>query len=180
MDIRRMLSWLSRRSANRQLIDRLHGEIMAAARNPVLFTDYAIEDTFEGRFEAMTLHAMLVLRQLNAMAPPAPELAQDLADAVFARLEEALREMGVGDVSVPKRMKILAEAFLGRSLAYDQALRLGEPALAAALARNVYAGRADARRLASYVEAANIALAKASFAVFADGPVPFPEPAAIH
>jgi cytochrome b pre-mRNA-processing protein 3 len=58
------------------MIERLHGEIVAAARNPVLFTDYGIADTFEGRFEALTLHAVLVLRRLNAMPPPAPEIVQ--------------------------------------------------------------------------------------------------------
>ena len=175
-----MLSWLSRGGANRRLVDRLHGEIVAAAREPSLYTDYAIADTFEGRFEAMTLHATLVLRQLNAMAAPAPELAQELADAVFFYFEANLREMGVGDAVVPKRMKTLAEAFLGRGVAYDRALRAGAPALAATLARNVYADRADAGRLARYVEAARAALAQAPFAAFADGPVPFPKPASIN
>ena len=174
-----MISWPFRRSANRSVIDRLHGEIVAAARHRVLFTDYAIEDSFEGRFEAMALHAALVLRRLNAMAPPAPDMAQDLADAVFNHFETALREMGVGDVSVPKRMKILAEAVLGRSLAYDQALRDSETALAAALARNVYANRADAHRLSRYVGAVNVALAKTPFETFVNGPIPFPEPSAI-
>lgn len=174
-----MISLLFRRSANRRLIERLHGEIVAAARHRALFTDYAIEDTFEGRFEVMALHATLVLRRLNRMAPPAPDLAQDLADAVFSHFETALRESGVGDVSVPKRMKLFAEAFFGRGVAYDQALRDGEPALAAALARNVYAGHGDPGRLSRYVEAVNIALAKTPFETFVNGPVPFPEPSVI-
>ncbi len=174
-----MFSRIFRRSANRALVDRLYGEIVAAARDPALFTDYAIPDTVEGRFEAMTLHAALVLRQLNVMAPPAPDLAQDLANAVFRHLDATLREMGVGDVAVPKRMKTLAEAFLGRGVAYDQALRAGGSALAEALARNVYAGGADAHRLARYVEATSAALAKTPFATFANGPVAFPQPRAI-
>lgn len=174
-----MLTWLFRGSANRRVVDRLHGEIVAAARDPALYADYAIADTFEGRFEAMTLHATLVLRQLNAMPPPAPELAQDLADAVFFHFEGSLREMGVGDAVVPKRMKTLAEAFFGRSLAYDEALRGGGSALADSLARNIYVGRADGARLARFVEAARAALAAAPFAAFADGPVPFPKPAEV-
>lgn len=173
-----MLSWLFG-SPNSQLVDRLHAEIVLAARDPALYTDYAIRDNFEGRFEAMTLHASLVLRQLNSMRPPAPELAQDLVNAVFFHFEGMLREMGVGDPAVPKRMKTLAEAFLGRGVAYDHALRVGRPELAAALARNVYENRSDGMRLARFVEAARAALADASFDEFAHGPIPFPKPATI-
>lgn len=174
-----MLFRLFRRSANRKLIDRLHGEIVAAARDPVLFTEYRIEDNFEGRFEMVTLHAVLVLRRLNRMGAPAPEIAQDLADALFRSFEIALREAGVGDISVPKRMKTIAEAFLGRGAAYDIALREGTLALAATLARNAYAGQGDAGRLSRYVEAANQALADVSLEAFTAGQVPFPQPSAI-
>jgi cytochrome b pre-mRNA-processing protein 3 len=167
------------RSANRQLIDRLSGEIVAAARDPVLFTEYGIEDSMEGRFEAVTLHAVLVLRRLNRMDPPAPEIAQDLTDAIFHSFEIALREMGVGDISVPKQMKTFAGAFFGRAGAYDRALRGGAPGLNAALARNVYNGRKNPDRLARYVVASNEALAKVSIEAFTLGPVPFPEPAAV-
>jgi len=174
-----MVFRLFRRSANRQLIDRLSGKIVAAARDPVLFTEYGIEDSLEGRFEAVTLHAVLVLRRLNCMEPPAPEIAQDLTDAIFRSFEIALREMGVGDISVPKRMKTIAGAFLGRAAAYDMALRGGTPDLTAALARNVYGGHKNPDRLVRYVEAANEALAEASLEAFTAGPVPIPEPAAI-
>jgi cytochrome b pre-mRNA-processing protein 3 len=169
-----------RRSANRQLIDRLSGEIVAAARDPVLYTEYGIEDNLEGRFEAVALHVALVLRRLNRMDQPAPEIAQDLTDAIFRSFEIALREMGVGDISVPKRMKTIAGAFLGRAAAYDRALRGETPDLTAALARNVYDGRKNPDRLARYVETANEALAKASLEAFTVGPVPFPDPAAVR
>ena len=169
-----------RRTANRQLIDRLSGEIVAAARDPVLFTEYGIDDSLEGRFEAVTLHAVLVLRRLNRIDPPAPEIARDLTDAIFRSFEIALREMGVGDISVPKRMKTIAGAFLGRAAAYDRALRGGAPALKAALARNVFDGRGNPERLARYVEAASQALAEASLEAFTLGPVPFPRPSAIR
>ena len=124
-----MVFRLFRRSANLQLIGRLSGEIVAAARDPVLFTEYGIEDSLDGRFEAVTLHAVLVLRRLNRMDPPAPEIAQDLTDAIFRSFEIALREMGVGDIGVPKQMKTIAEAFFGRAGAYDRALRGGAPGL---------------------------------------------------
>jgi cytochrome b pre-mRNA-processing protein 3 len=169
-----------RRSANRQLIDRLSGEIVAAARNPVLFTEYGIDDSLEGRFEAVTLHAVLVLRRLNRMDPPAPEIAQDLTDAIFRSFEIALRETGVGDISVPKEMKIIAGAFFGRAGAYDLALNGGAPGLVAAIARNVYDGRKNPDRLARYVETANEALAKVSLDALTRGPVPFPAPVAVR
>ncbi|MGH6812432.1 MAG: ubiquinol-cytochrome C chaperone family protein [Methylocella sp.] len=175
-----MIFRIFRRSANRQLIGRLSGEIVAAARNPVLFTEYGIEDSMEGRFEAVTLHAVLVLRRLNRMDPPAPEIAQDLTDAIFRSFEIALREMGIGDISVPKQMKTISGAFFGRAWAYDLALRGGAPGLNAAIARNVYDGRKNPDRLARYVEAANEALAKVSLDAFTLGPVPFPPPAAVR
>jgi cytochrome b pre-mRNA-processing protein 3 len=175
-----MVLRLFRRSANRQTIDRLSGEIVAAARDPALFAEYGIEDTLEGRFEAVTLHAVLVLRRLNRMDPPASEIAEDLTDAIFRSFEMALRDMGIGDISVPKQMNTIAGAFFGRAAAYDRALRGGAPALKAALARNVYNGRKNPDRLARYVETANEALTAASLEAFTLGPVPFPEPAGVR
>jgi cytochrome b pre-mRNA-processing protein 3 len=165
--------------SNRLVIDRLHGEIVAAARDPVLFTEFGIEDTFEGRFESVVLHASLVLRRLRSLPAPGPDVAQDLADALFRHFEVALREIGIGDSSVPKRMKGLAEAFLGRGLAYDEALRGSAADLAAALKRNVYAGRKEGEPLAAYVAALDAALAAAPIEVFIKGPVPFPSPMAV-
>lgn len=174
-----MLSWLFGRATNRTMIDRLHAEIVAAARDPAFFTSYGVADTFEGRFEILTLHAWLVLRRLATLPPPAPEIAQDLTDTLFRHFDIALREMGIGDTSVPKRMRRLAEAFLGRCGAYDTALRGGSPALLAALARNVYAGTGDPSRLAHYVELADAALAGTPILAFSRGRVPFPAPASI-
>ncbi|HLH10360.1 MAG TPA: ubiquinol-cytochrome C chaperone family protein [Methylovirgula sp.] len=167
------------RGTSRRLIDHLHGEIVAAAREPVLFTEYGIPDDLDGRFESLALHAALVLRRLNALPAPAPEIAQDLTDELFRHFDIALREMGVGDMSVPKRMKKFAEAFLGRAKAYHEALNAGPAALAAALSRNVYAGQGGAERLARYVQALEDGLAKASLAELVEGPIFARKPAAI-
>jgi cytochrome b pre-mRNA-processing protein 3 len=177
-----LVRWSGRflgRPSNRLVIDRLHGEIVAAARNRILFTDFGIEDTFEGRFESVVLHASLVLRRLRSLPNPAPDVAQDLADALFRHFEVALREIGVGDSAVPKRMKVLAEAFLGRGLAYDEALRGDPAALAVALKRNIYAGRKEGEALAVYVAALDAAVAAAPVEAFITGPVPFPSPSAV-
>ena len=175
-----MFSLFGRRrpSPNAVLLERLHREIVAAVRQPSFYLAYGVPDTFEGRFELLALHAGLVLRRLNAAEAPGPAVAQDLVDTIFARLDADLREAGVGDITVPKRMKRLAEAFLGRSAAYDAALRTGHEALVAALHRNVQAGTGLAARLARYVETAAERLDETSLTGCLAGPLPFPDPTA--
>ncbi len=171
-----------RPSPNRMLLDRLHAEIVAAARRPAFYIDFGVPDTFEGRFELLSLHAGLVLRRFSADGAPGPAVAQDLVDTIFAHLDADLREAGVGDITVPKRMKKLCEAFLGRSAAYDSALLVGSDSLAAAVARNVYAGAADvahADRMALYVERAAAALAATPLDACLKGPLPFPDPSSV-
>ena len=174
-----MIFKLFSRKPRNEAADRLYGEIMAAARRPALFLPpYSAPDTLEGRFDMLVLHAFLAIRRLAAMPAPAPDLAQALSNQLFAALDRALREMGVGDLAVPKRIAKLAADYNGRRTAYEAALGQGEDALAAALARNVYAS-ADAgvaAPLARYVLQAEAALTAAPFAAFENGPVPFPAP----
>lgn len=156
-----MFRGLFRASTNRALIDKVHGKIVAAARQPVLYLEYGVPDTREGRFEMVALHAVLLLRRLRGCAAPGPAMAQAVSDAVFRNFDANLREMGVGDPSVPKRIKSLAEAFMGRCTAYEAALAQPGPAvLEAALLRNVYAphGSGMAGRLARYVHVSAVRL----------------------
>lgn len=172
-----MIFSLFRKSSNTLVIDRLHGDIVAAARQPAFYRDFGVSDSFEGRLELLILHAGLVLRQLTLLPDPAPALARDLADAIFAGLEANLREMGVGDIVIPKRMGRLAEAFFGRNMAYDRALKGEGEGLARALARNVLAGQGNGARLASYVLAATTALDQCDLAAVLAKPLPFPDAA---
>lgn len=169
-----MILGLFRRSANETVIERLYASIVAAARRPELYAGMGIPDTFEGRFESLTLHAVLVMRRLRLCEPPGPEMTQHLVDTVFKHFDRTLREMGVGDTAVPKRMQTLAQAFLGRGIAYDEALRAGPDALAAALARNVTV--ASACGLVRYVEASVARFDAQPLQVFIDGSVPFADP----
>lgn len=182
--------WVIPRAANRDLIERFYSEINTAARNPVLFTDYHVEDSFEGRFEMLTLHAAMVLRRLNELPDPGKEIAQDLVDSIFRHFEVALREMGVGDPTVPKRMKTLAEAFLGRCSAYQTVLPEGEAAFSRTLAKNVYAEKenlskdsagqpGDAVRLAHYILVTSENFAAASLDALIAAKLPFPSPSVI-
>lgn len=118
----------------------LFGDIVAVARAPVAYVEYGIPDTFEGRFERLSLIMTLVLKRLQALPAPATTMAQELVDTFFASLDDGLRRSGIGDLSVPKRMKKLAQGFYGRAEAYTSALGAGEAAgLRDVLARNLYA-----------------------------------------
>lgn len=173
-----MILGLFRRSGNEAIIDRLYAAVVAASRHPALYVEMGIPDTFEGRFDSLTLHASLVVRRLRDDQSPGPDMAQNLVDTIFRHFDRTLREMGVGDTSVPKRMKGLAEAFLGRCTAYDQALRGGGGELSACLQRNVYRAPRDGAALARYVESSALALAAAPLQAFVDTAIPFPDPAA--
>jgi cytochrome b pre-mRNA-processing protein 3 len=117
-----MILTLFRKDPRAPLVEVLHVRIGEAAREPVLYLRLGVPDTAEGRFECLALHLVLVLRHLRRLPPPAGDVAQDLVDAFFRQLDASLREMGVGDMGVPKRMKRLAQAFFGRAAAYDRAL----------------------------------------------------------
>ncbi|WP_342162417.1 ubiquinol-cytochrome C chaperone family protein [Methylobacterium sp. SD21] len=168
-----------RGAARRRPVEALHGAIVAAARQPGLYTDLAVPDTVEGRFEALCLHVYLVLRRLDRLPPPAADFAQELVDAVFANLDANVRELGVSDVGVSKRMKKIASAFYGRARSYDAALAAPDEAgLRTALARNILGPDSDPAGLAAYVRAAEAALAAVDFESLLQAGPPFPEPAA--
>ncbi|MGU3665948.1 ubiquinol-cytochrome C chaperone family protein [Methylobacterium sp. A49B] len=173
-----MIAGLFRRAnARRRAIEDLHVALSLAARRPGLYTRLGIPDTVEGRFESLCLHAILVLRRLNRLPAPAAEVAQDLVNSVFAQLDASLRELGVGDMGVSKRMKKLGAAFYGRAEGYDAALNAGDTAsLRTALVRNVLGGEGDGTGLAAYVQAADAALAGADLDGLLGAGPPFPEP----
>ena len=171
-----ILNWF-RKDPRRAAIATLYQRIADASRNPGLYGALGIPDTLEGRFESVSLHTILVLRALRDLPPPADDVAKDLTDAFFQDIDASLREMGIGDTVVPKRMKKLAAAFYGRAHAYDEALTsVDEPALAAALGRNAIGSEEPAHALARYTLAADRGLKATDLAaLLADGHV-FPAP----
>lgn len=118
----------------------LYGQTAEAARAPELFETCGIPDTLDGRFDALALHAALVIDRLRR-EPDGEELAQAFFDAMFRHLDLTLRELGVQDLGVGRRIKIMAEGLYGRALAYRQALAGGPSPLSEVLRRNAYGGR---------------------------------------
>lgn len=122
----------------RQEAARLLAAVNAAARQEDLYGPDRTPDTFDGRFQLLSLYAALAMRRLRA-APEAAKLGQEFSDALFQSFDDGLREAGVGDLAVPKQMKKIARAFYGRLTAYDAALTAQDaPALAGVLSRNIW------------------------------------------
>ncbi|WP_376094096.1 ubiquinol-cytochrome C chaperone family protein [Roseomonas sp. CCTCC AB2023176] len=122
----------------------LYTAAVEAARDPALYGPEAVPDTLDGRFDLIALHVALLVRRLRGDPDPrGPALAQAVFDAMFADMDMSLREMGVGDMSVGKRVKNMWEAWHGRARAYETALEAGDRfALEEALSRNVWRGAA--------------------------------------
>lgn len=136
----------------------LYEGIVAQARLPVFYAVFNVPDTVEGRFDLIVLHAFLVMRRLGLETGPLAEEArvtsQALFDLMFADFDQNLREMGVSDLAVGRKVKGLAEAFYGRVAAYDAALAATrDDPLPPALERNLYRGApgAPAGEAAAYV-----------------------------
>ena len=153
---------LFRRAPSRIAGEKLYEAAIGQARQSAFYADLGAPDTVEGRFELYTLHVVLLLNRLKGQGAVATETAQGLFDAYVQALDDALREMGVGDLSVGKKMRKLGEAFYGRAKAYQAALEGGDHAgLAALIGRTVYVDQDDAAvdRLADYVQRSTALLA---------------------
>ncbi|MDQ6434554.1 ubiquinol-cytochrome C chaperone family protein [Mesorhizobium sp. LHD-90] len=168
------------RARNRQIVEALYIEIVAAARRESLFSEWDVPDTPLGRFEMIALHMFLVQHRLRGETGVAREIAQDLIDGFFTEVEHSLRELGIGDMGVPKRMKKLARMYYGRTMTYEAALDSDDrDGLAAALTRNVRPDLADwpqAVNLADYAFAARGLLREQAVDTICSGSVVFPQP----
>ena len=133
-----MLNWFSRSSPHKRAATDLYAAIMAQSRLPHFYAGLGVPDTIGGRFEMLVLHMFLVLRRLRKDGASSEPVAQALSEAFVADMDDVMREMGVSDISVAKKMYSAAGAYLGRLKAYDAALDSGDPQeLAAALAEGV-------------------------------------------
>ncbi|RDV01344.1 ubiquinol-cytochrome C chaperone family protein [Undibacter mobilis] len=176
-----MIFSLFRRKPQRDTISALYGMIVAQARLPVFYRDYAVADTVNGRFDLIVLHLALVLERLTVNGQ-LEAAGQAVFDHFCRDMDDNLREMGISDLKVPKEMKRMGEAFYGRSRSYLDALD-DRRALVTALTRNIYGGAPSAYdaapRLADYVTAAAAALKTQDVTAIAAGAVQFPDPARV-
>ena len=165
------------RSSQRGTIEAIYGMIVTQAREPSFYRALGVPDTVNGRFDLLLLHLWLVLRRLKS-ADGGAALSQALFDHFCNDMDDNLREMGVGDLTVPKKMQAFGEAFYGRTAAYDLALAGGREALAQALRKNILNGEhiEKAGRLAAYAEAAIAGLDGLDDSTLLSGSAKFPVP----
>ncbi len=158
--------------------EALYSALVDQARHPAFYTSYGVVDGFEQRFDLLVLHAHLVIRRLTAGGES--ELAQRIFDTLFLDMDRTLRAMGVGDMSVGKRVKDMVRAYYGRTAAYEAALADGRnDALAGAIARNIFGSSevdAGAERLARQVRVTIDALSSQPATEIVGGQPRFPDP----
>jgi cytochrome b pre-mRNA-processing protein 3 len=158
--------------------------VHAAARRPIFYTTLTVPDSFDGRFELLVLHAQLMIRRLRQDGDTGNETAQLLFDALTGHFDEALRAVGVGDMSVGKRVKTMTSAVYGRFSAYDGSMDVDDPAaLPDAVRRNVYGtlpaiDDATVAAVAIYIRAADAHLATLPYATLLAAKTLYPEPLA--
>jgi cytochrome b pre-mRNA-processing protein 3 len=157
-------------------------QIVAQARQEAFYASAGVQDTVDGRFDMIVLHAFLVMNRLNdENTAEAKEFSQNVFNVMFIDMDRSLREMGVGDISVGKKIKKMAQVFYGRVHAYEDALKRqgSEPdQLENVISRNIYpdiGGEAYAGKVAEYVVAASEHLAQQPLADILTGKVAYPK-----
>ena len=183
MAIGRIWRHLKGRKRRREAARRLYAAAVRQARNPTLYTEGGVADTLDGRFDLIVLHVVPLMRRLRQCDEAGRQMSQALFDVMFDDMDQSLREMGVGDLRVGKRVKQMARAFYGRAMAYDRAFEQAPGAerrrsIAEALERNVFNNDPPAadrvHALAGYVETLLDALDRHSAAALLGGELGLP------
>ena len=120
-----------RRRSQAHTIRALYGAVVAQARLATFYADYGVPDSVDGRFDLIVLHLVLLLHRLeqdNDRGELGRSLGQDLFDEFCRDLDANLREMGVGDLAVPKRDARLCRGLLRPSGRLSGGARGGGPA----------------------------------------------------
>jgi len=151
------------KNKTQQVARDLYAQALSNTRAPAFYIDGGVPDTFDGRFDLLMLHLFLILNPLIE-TPENDAIAQAVFDVTFKDMDQTLREMGIGDMGVPKHQKRMMKAFNGRMHSYKIAIEpesfadkdikgLGPTTLEGALRRNLFGTVVDADGFdASYVD----------------------------
>jgi len=170
-----------KKNSNRAIVDRQYSILTQAARQPGFYLHMGVPDTVMGRFEMLAVVMILYFRRTKGASVSGQEIAQEIVDAFFQDLDHSMRELGIGDQGVPKRMKKFAGMFYGRLESYAAAIDGADAdALAAALRRNIYPqadeAAPDMRALSKWMMSASEMLSAQPEDAVATGTVTLPSP----
>ena len=139
------MNWFKARKARKDAAARLYDVAVANSRNPVFYNELGVADTLDGRFDLLALYVFLMMERLNQLGPEGGKQAQALFDHMFRMIDLTLREMGFGDMGIPKHMKKMMKAFNGRANSYHAALQSRDgDVLMLSIVRNVYRAEGEA------------------------------------
>lgn len=176
-----MLKWFRTRGGNARKAKELYGAVVAAARQPEFYRDYGVPDTLNGRYEMIVLALFQVLERLRSEGPAAETTSRLMLEAFFTDMDDCLREIGVGDLSVPKKMKKAAAGFYERARAYRAALDAEDPAAMASALEMFIAGQDVMKAEPEEADASSVGAASAAAlprVALSDVPIRFEELAA--
>ena len=165
-------------SKEKKIAHKLYKAIVRQARQPVFYESYGVADTFDGRFDLISLHMILIIRRMKSDIDQSRKLSQALFDYMFDDIDLNLRELGIGDMGVLHRVKKMTKAFYGRLESYDQGLtEKDDTLLSAALERNIYRENdvtdANLRTITSYTRGQSLYLDKISIGSLMAGKLEF-------
>ncbi|HEY4636013.1 MAG TPA: ubiquinol-cytochrome C chaperone family protein [Rhodospirillales bacterium] len=169
-------SFLAERARLRQSATELYGSIVAQARDPAPYRDLGVPDTAEARLEMLLLHLALVLLRLRLDGAAADRIARTLAETFVSDMDACMREMGIGDLTVPRKVKKAVAALYDRMHDYGEALADPDEALSRLVAAHVFGDPAapGAKPLAAFARAMSGGLARQPFAELLAGRIEFP------
>lgn len=180
LEAHRMTLRLFRKSAATDAVYAVYSAIVAQSRQPRFYADWGVPDTVTGRFDMICLHLALLFRRLRNEGKDVAAFSQGVFDLFFRDMDRSLREMGAGDLGVPKKIRKMGNIFYGLLASLNEAMDRNDPAaVEAVLVRNVFGGQpaegaaplaayliAEARKLAAQpvdsITAGRIALGEAA------------------
>jgi cytochrome b pre-mRNA-processing protein 3 len=165
-------------SHEKKIAHKLYKTIVRQARQPVFYESFGVADTFDGRFDLISLHMILLIRRMKSDIDQSRKLSQALFDYMFDDIDLNLRELGIGDMGVLHRVKKMTKAFYGRLESYDRGLKeKDDTVLLEALERNLYrendVTEANLKTITSYTRRQSLYLDKISIGSLMAGELEF-------
>lgn len=117
-----LANWLRSRSPNGRKAAKLYGSIVAQSRSPEFYSDLGVPDTPNGRYELLVMHMAMALHRLAPVETPNGPMSRAITEAFVSDIDDSFREMDIGDMAVPRRVKKAAAGLMERTLAYRNAL----------------------------------------------------------